>query len=138
MGGKTLGCARDRVGEAFAGKDRGGDLCRRGSHAAEVRVGREQFQRVVDSGARAQQKGEIAGEDRHVFRTRPREERELVGAFDPRLTFFRDLVDRDQTEIFDPPADLRRRRRRDRSTDDLANLAQGSIAERRHGLTGWS
>ena len=30
------------------------------------------------------------------------------------------------------------RRRRDRSADDLADLAQGSVAERRHGLTGWS
>src|SRR5277367_638508 len=128
----------DRVGEAFAREDCGGDLRRRGSHAAEVRVARKQFQRVVDSRARAQQKGEIAGEDRDVFRPRSREDCEVIGALDPRLAFFRDLIDRDQTEIFDPSADLRRRRRRYRSADDLADLAQSSIAERRHGLTGWS
>ena len=61
----------DRVGEAFARKNSGGDLCRRGAHSAEIRVGREQFQRVIDSSARAQEKGEIAGKDRDVFRTRP-------------------------------------------------------------------
>ena len=71
MGGKTLGCAPDRVGEAFA---------RRIAAATFAVVARIRPRSESDASnsnaslilrAGAQQKGEIAGEDRDVFRTRP-------------------------------------------------------------------
>ena len=58
----------------------------------------------------------------------------LIGA----IGLLGDRVDGNQTEIFDTSSDLRRGRRRDRPADDLADLAQGPVAEGRHCLTGWS
>ena len=61
----------DRLSEAFARQYSGGEFggCR--AHAADVGVGRKQFQRVVDARAGAQQQGEIGGEHRHLLSARP-------------------------------------------------------------------
>jgi hypothetical protein len=126
---------RNCVGEALASKNCRRHFRRGRSHAANVGVGREQLKRVVDSDAGAQQQGEIAGEDGDVFRARPRKHSKTIATLDQRVAFLGYRVDRDQSEIFDAPSDLSRRRRRNRAADDLANLSESAEMEGRHRLT---
>ena len=83
---KDARMARNRVSEALAGKN-----CRRSIFLVVGRirpiseVGGEQFQRLVDPGAGAQQQGEVAGEDGDVLRTRPRKQREAFPALNHRF-----------------------------------------------------
>ena len=132
IGGKTFGWCEIASAKLSPAENCRRNLACRRPHAADVGVGRQQFQCVVNSRAGAQQQSEIAGENRNVFRSRPRKKRELTSALDLRVVFLSDRVDRDQPQILDAPADFRRGRRRDRPADDLADLAQGAIAKRRH------
>ena len=132
---KDARMVRNRVSEALSGKNCRGHLPRRRPHSADIKIGGEQFQRLVDPGAGAQQQGEVAGEDGDVLRARPRKQREAFPALNRRFVVLGDQVDRDQTQILDAPPDFRRGRRCDRPANDLADLAQDPVAERRHHLT---
>ena len=58
---------RQRLGKAFAGDHARADVGDHRPQPAEIAVGGEQFEPVIDPRAGAQQQREVAGEDRDVF-----------------------------------------------------------------------
>jgi len=84
----------DGFGKALARQNRRRDLADGRAHPADVDIGGEQVQRVVDARSRAQQQGEVASEDRHVFGARPREQRKIDASADLRAALFGDGLDR--------------------------------------------
>ena len=57
----------DRLGEALAGQHGRADLPHHRTQLADVLVAGEQLEAVVEPGARLEQQGEVAGEDRDVL-----------------------------------------------------------------------
>ena len=105
---------RQRFGETFAGDDMRPDIGDHRPQSAEIPVGGEQFEAVIDTRAGAQQQREIAGENRDVFRFGLVEQAE--GAASRAAALLEGyVVDQHQTEPFDPLCDIAGCRRRDRA-----------------------
>ena len=66
--GKQPLMPRQGLGETFAGDDARADIGDHRPQPAEIAVGGEQFEAVIDPRARAQQQRKIAGENGDVFR----------------------------------------------------------------------
>ncbi len=126
--------AADRLGEALAGEHAGADLRHRPAQPADVLVGGEQFEPVVEPRARLEQQREVAGENGDVLGARRIEgrQRDARGRAAPGLG---DRIDGNEAEIFDAMGDFADGRGRDRADDDLAALGQCAIAEIRHCVT---
>ena len=67
---------RQRLGKALAGHDARADVGDDRPQAAEIAVGGQQFEPVIDARAGAQQQREVAGEDGDVFGVRLAEQAE--------------------------------------------------------------
>ncbi len=127
---------RQRFGETLAGDDARADIGDHRPQPAEIAVGGEQFETVIDARAGAQQQREIAGENGDVFGLGLVEQAE--GAARRAALLQRDVVDQHQAEPLDPLRDIARRRRGDRAGDQFAVAVQGAIAVVRHRITEWS
>ena len=127
---------RDRVGETLARRGSAAVIAGDGrAHAADVGVGREQFQRVVDPRAGAQQQREIAGEDRDILRRAGRENSAKLPSGAPARASLSSAT----VSIGIRPRysmrrrDLRRGRRGERAADDFAGLG----SRRDSGKSAW-
>jgi hypothetical protein len=63
--------SRQRVGKAVAAEDRGAQGPDHPSQTTDVRIAGEQFERIIESGARLQQQSKITGERCDFGGTRP-------------------------------------------------------------------
>ena len=124
---------RQRLGKALAGDDARADVGDDRPQPAEIGIGGEQLQPVIDAGAGAQQQREVAGEDGDVFGLRPVEEAEHAAR--RAALFRRDVVDQHQAEPLDPLRDVAGRRRGDGAGDQFAVGVERAIAIVRHGST---
>jgi hypothetical protein len=121
---------RERLAEAFTRQDAGAHLGDDGAQAADVRVGGEQLQRIVEPRAGFQQQREVEGEDGDVLSLCTLAEREERRG--DRGTILGDGVDRDEAEILDAARDFGRCGRSDFTGDDLTGLRQRLVAEVGH------
>ncbi len=67
---------RDRSGKTFSTEQRGSQLANHRAKPSDIGIVRQQFEGVVQTGARLQEKGEISGESRYLRRGRPVEQPE--------------------------------------------------------------
>ena len=90
------GMLRDRVGKTFSGQNSGADFVHDWTQSSDIAVVGEQLQPGVKAGAGLEKQGEVAGENRDVFRAWSVEEADR-GAPNGSFAFFGDRFDRDET-----------------------------------------
>lgn len=127
---------RQRFGKALARNDPRTDVGNDRAQPAEIGIGREQLQSVIDAGAHTQQQREVACEDGDVFRLRPIEQVEYTAG--RAALFQRDVVDQHETEPLDPLRDVARRGRGDSTGDQFAVGVERAVAIVRHDFYGIS
>ena len=71
IGENKHGVMRNGIRKALAGEHGGADLGDHRPQPPDIDVGREQFERVIEPGARLQQQRQIEGEDSDVLGARP-------------------------------------------------------------------
>ena len=113
--------ARQRLGKTLAGHDARADIGHDRPQPAEIGIGGQQFEAVIDPRAGAQQQREVAGENRDVFGLGLVEQAE--GAPRRAAVFQRDVVDQHQAEPLDPLRDIARGGGCDRTGDQFAIAA---------------
>src|SRR5882757_2829006 len=98
---------------------------------AEIAVGCEQLEAVIDSSAGAQQQRKIARENRDVFRLGLIKDAEDAARRTATL-LERNVIDQHEAEALDPLRDIAWRRRRDGARDQFATAVESAITIVRH------
>lgn len=132
--GKQGRMVGDRSGQTFSAQQSGPQLANHRTKPSNIGIPREQFEGVVQTGARLQEQSKVPGESRHLRRAWPVEQAEITARGDD-LSRLLDGFNRQQLKVFNTVRNLRRGRSRERAVHDLSILRQRPISEIGHALT---
>ncbi len=128
---------RQRFRKTLAGNDARPDIGHHRPQPAEIAIGGEQFEAVIDPRPGAQQQRHVARENRNVLGL-GLVEQAAEGVARRAALLQRDVVDQHQTETLDPLRDVAGRGCGDRTGDQFAIAVERAVAVIGHRITALS